>query len=189
MTAAALIRQDDGAVLILDGATRAIIDPALAVYDHPYQTRVAAVDHVQRLAVRVALDVTVSETPTIPGLTYGAARLAEVRDFLDAGVARLLTLQIPGEDPIEDLLLSALPRELSATSGGGFVARLAFVEARFARSRTVGLAPAPRPTRAGLSGGDDEGAGAAEEVRNQSLISAGIQAARDGLDALFGGAP
>lgn len=185
MTAAALIRQDDGAVLVLDGATRAVIDPALAVYDHPYQTRVAAVDHVQRLAVRVALDVTVSETPTIPGLTYGAARLAEVRDFLDAAVGRLLTLQLPGEEPIEDLLLSGLPREVSPAAG--FVARLSFLEARFAVSRTVGLAPAPQPTRAGLSGGDDEGAGATEEVRSTSIIQAGIQAARDGLGALFGG--
>jgi hypothetical protein len=180
---AVLLRTDgSGEALQLDGVVGYRGAPGVLVAQHPVQRLGVVVDHAQRLATSFGVEWVVSMTPTIPGITAGPDRLAEVLGWLDEAIGVPLSLVQPNLPPDENLFLTGYTYEQRGTLA--LSVSLAFVRAQIATTRTFdpdGLEGATTPP--GQTARPDSAAGRAptadrgnQPTQEKSAIAAGVDA-------------
>lgn len=177
-----LVRQDTGAVLILDGivSSREALD--ILVTQHPVQNQSVVTDHSQPMALARQLEWWVSPDPTIPGITAGPERLTEVRQWLDAvstGVA--LTLNEPGtpNPTLRDMRLQARPWSMEGTTAAKVTLTLLQVSTATQRTADLGrggTGKTPRPDAAAGRTDTQERGPQTPESRPSLAVSALIAA-------------
>lgn len=103
-----LTRQDDGAILMLDGVVGFRVVDDVAVTELPVEGGADVADNIVPRARMVMLDVEVSNLPTTTDIIVsGDFRLEQVLAFLADSVGRLLTLTTTDRPTYRNLLLTS----------------------------------------------------------------------------------
>lgn len=175
-----LIRQSDGDQLVLDAvvSTREVLPTRVTL--HPVQTQQVITDHAQPQAIGRQLDVIVSETPAVSGLTTGPERIAEVIAWLE--VVRRgepLTLVEPDLPVRRNMRLTDLT--WTKDLAGGIRVNLTLLQGVTATTRTVELQTRPtggggagQTPRADLAAGRAPTEDRGDRAGRQSFLSAGV---------------
>lgn len=175
-----LIRQDTGDQLVIDAPISSREVLSTRVSQHPVETQRTITDHAQRQAIGRQLEILISETPTVRGLTTGPERVAEVYAWLEAvrgGVP--LTLVEEGLPIRRDMRLTEFTPVKEAA--GGLRASLTLLQGVTATTRTVELQTRPagggggRTTpRADLAAGRAPTEDRGQRSGRQSALSAAL---------------
>lgn len=178
--ATALIRDDGGPSLVLDGNVSMTVSHPGRLTDKVVVDRTFVVDGRIILPRLATLDVLVSPNPALQDLQTGEARIAEVLDWLEGAKQNswIMTIQRPGWPPITDMMVENFARTLASTDTPSF--SLSFKEVRIAKIRTTTLAQAVSKTKgkpkervaAGLEGESDLGTKPTKEI-NISIARTG----------------
>jgi len=181
---AVLLRTDgSGEALQLDGVVGYRGAPGVLVAQHPVQRLGVVVDHAQRLATSFGVEWVVSMTPTIPGITAGPDRLAEVLGWLDEAIGAPLSLVQPHLPPDEQLFLTGYSYEQRGTLA--LSVSLAFVRAQIATTRTVDLGVEGATTPPGQTARPDSAAGRAPTANRGNQPTKDISAIAATSDAVY----
>lgn len=187
--AAALIRDDGGPTLTIDGDISMTVSHPGRLTDKAVVDRTFVVDGRIILPKTSTLDVIVTPRPIMQDLKYGEQRISEVLDWLQEAKdnAWTMTIQRAGWPPLNDMMVENFARTMSNMDSPSF--SISFKESRIAHIRSTTLAQAParakkgKPNKkvaAGLESETDLGTKPTKEVR--------ISTAKSGLNLIYKGA-
>ncbi len=172
MTPIAILREDGGKTLVVDGAMS--FDEAIEgrVSDHANVANQYVVDGRLIRPRLGTMECIFSPFPTVEGLSTGDKRIIEVRTWLEyvQENAVILFIQIPGQPIVENMVLES--HSYSRGNSDSFRTTLRFKEVRIARIRSTTLTQAPKRSQgaprgefaAGLSPENNLGTKPAERI-------------------------
>lgn len=177
--ATALIRDDGGPSLVLDGNVSMTVSHPGRLTDKAVVDRTFVVDGRIVLPKLSTLDVLVSPNPIAEDIQRGQARISEVLDWLENAKLNslIMTIQRPGWPPITDMMVETFTRTMASSNTPSF--SVSFKEVRIAKIRSTTLAQAASKSKgkpksaiaAGMEGESDLGTKPTKEVQTSLLRS------------------
>ena len=157
MTTPVALLQDNGEPLVLDGAITVRVTYPGTLTSSPLADRTYAADGKTNQPATIVIDVIVSPSPTLEGLTKGPARLTEVSAWLERAYtdADVLDVQTPRTALLLDYVLESYTDETNNTDSKRITINLK--QAVIASSLSVALTRQTTPTDEAVSGLSDEG--------------------------------
>jgi len=175
--ATALIRDDGGPSLVLDGNVSMTVSHPGRLTDKAVVDRTFVVDGRIVLPKLSTLDLLVSPNPIVDGVQTGDARISEVIDWLENAKLNslIMTIQRPGWPPVTDMMVETFARTMSSSDTPSF--NVSFKEVRIAKIRSTTLAQAASKSKGkpkarvgpGLEGESDLGTKPTKELNISAL--------------------
>lgn len=192
MTDVALIREDTGDTLVLEGTTRVRVTHNGKVTDYPVPDRQTVSDGVIQMPRTATIEAVVSPHPARPDIIGGPERLEAVEQWLaevkESGTT--VALQRPGKAQLPIMAVERFSTDDGNTSAMAISVSLKGVRLQSSRAVSLGVLPTttPRPdTREALEDAEDTGTGTTSVVDVSVLKGQILDPLADQFGGLAGG--